>query len=87
MAFWKRNTDKPTGPSTPPSPEPPPALPEVERLAELLPERNSEEDYRWQPYVDRIVQRFDGLPAPDGNGKPFVRNLPGRRLRGAAGHA
>lgn len=74
MAFWNRNVDKPTGPSTPPSPAAPPALPEVERLAELIPERDSDDDYLWQPYVDRITRRFDGLPAPDGNGKPFVRN-------------
>ena len=73
MAFWNRNVDKPTEPSAVPDPPPPP-LPEVEQLAELLPERNAKEAFLWQPYVDRITRRFDGLPAPDGNGKPFVRN-------------
>ena len=73
MAFWNRNVNKPTGPSnTPVPPAPPPPVPEIEQLAELIPERNRQEVYLWQPYVDRIIQRFDGLPAPEG-GKPFVR--------------
>ena len=69
MAFWNRNVDKPTEPPDTPAP---PLLPEVEELAELIPQRNQEEAYLWQPYVDRIIQRFDGLPAPDG-GESFVR--------------
>ena len=67
MAFWNRNVDKPTGP-----PAPPPPLPEVEELAELIPELDRQEVFLWQPYVDRIILRFDGLPAPDGGGT-FVR--------------
>jgi len=73
MAFWNRNVNKPIGPPAPP-PAAPPLLPEIERLAELLPERDSDDDYLWQPYVDRITQRLGGLPAPERNGKPFVRN-------------
>ena len=69
MAFWKRNADKLVDPPSPP--ESPP-IPEVEQLAELIPERDSQEVFLWQPYVDRITRRFDGLPAPDGGGT-FVR--------------
>jgi len=69
MAFWKRSADKPKDP--PPPPEPPPT-PEVEQLAELIPERDAQEMFLWQSYVDRITRRFDGLPAPDGGGL-FVR--------------
>ena len=73
MAFWSHNANKPTGPST--SPDPPPSpLPEIERLAELLPERDADDDYLWQPYAGRITQRLSGLPAPERNGKSFVRN-------------
>ena len=71
MAFWNRNADKPAAPPDPPAPVPPP-IPELDELAELIPERGSDEAYYWQPYVDRIIQRFDGLPAPDGGGT-FVR--------------
>ena len=71
MAFWNRKTDKPTDAPAPPAPPP---LPEIERLAELLPERDSDDDYLWQPYAGRITQRLGGLPAPERNGKPFVRN-------------
>lgn len=74
MAFWNRKTDKPTDPPPPPAPPPAPVLPEVEQLAELIPERNREEAFLWQPYVDRITRRFDGLPGPERNGKSFVRN-------------
>ena len=66
MAFWNRNVNKPT------SPPAPPPLPEIEQLAKLLPERNQQEVFLWQLYVDRITQRFDGLPAPDGSDS-FVR--------------
>ena len=69
MAFWNRNADKP---AAPPAPPPVPPIPEVEQLAELIPERDAQEEYLWQPYVDRIIRRFDGLPAPDGRGS-FVR--------------
>ena len=69
MALWSRKK-----PEDPPPPPAPPPLPEVEQLAELLPARSGEEAFPWQPYVDRITQRFDGLPAPERNGKPFVRN-------------
>ena len=71
MAFWNRKTDKPIDAPAPPAPPP---LPEIERLAELLPERDSDDDYLWQPYAGRITQRLGGLPAPERNGKPFVRN-------------
>ena len=71
MAFWNRNVDKPVAPAAAPAPSPPP-IPELDRLAELLPKRGEEEDFPWQPYVDRIIQRLDGLPAPDG-GESFVR--------------
>ena len=72
MAFWNRNADKPTDP--PDTPAPPPALPEVEELAELMPQRDPEDgEYLWQPYVERIIKRLDGLPAPQSSGKPFVR--------------
>ena len=70
MAFWNRNVDKPTGPA-PPAPVPPP-IPELDQLAEILPGRDKEENFFWQPYVNRIIQRLDGLPAPDG-GESFVR--------------
>ena len=73
MAFWNRNVGKPTDPpDTPAPPAPPPPVPETLELAELIPQRDGNGGYYWQPYVDRIIQRFDGLPAPEG-GKPFVR--------------
>ena len=71
MAFWNRNVDKPIGP--PDTPAAPPPVPEALELAELIPEHDGDEDFYWQPYVDRITERFDGLPAPEGDGKPFVR--------------
>ena len=71
MAFWNRNAGKSVEPPVPPAPAPPP-IPEIDRLAELLPKRGEEENYPWQRYVDRIIQRLDGLPAPDG-GESFVR--------------
>ena len=71
MAFWSHKTDKPTDAPAPPAP---PALSEIERLTELIPERDQEEDFLWQPYAGRITQRLDGLPAPERNGKSFVRN-------------
>ena len=71
MAFWNRNVGKPVAPAALPKPAPPP-IPELDRLAELLPKRGEEKDFPWQPYVDRIIERLDGLPAPDGGGS-FVR--------------
>ena len=50
-------------------------IPEIDKLAELLPERDPKGRFFWQDYVDRITGRFDGLPAPDG-GKSFVRAMP-----------
>ena len=47
-------------------------IPEFDELAELLPERDPKERFFWQDYVDRITERFDGLPAPDG-GESFVQ--------------
>ena len=66
MAFWNRTVDKV------PAPPAPPPIPEMDELAELLPERGEKGNFLWQPYVDRILQRLDGLPAPDG-GASFVR--------------
>lgn len=42
-----------------------------EEPARLLPERDSKGHFFWQPFVGRIVERLDGLPAPDG-GESFV---------------
>ena len=70
MAFWNRNVDKPTGPAAPskpptlPAPPPVAELEETLELIELIPQRNQKGEYLWQRYVDRIIQRFDGLPAP-----------------------
>ena len=48
------------------------ACPELDELAKVLPERAPDGRFYWQPFVDRIEKRFDGLPAPDG-GDSFVR--------------
>ena len=48
------------------------SIPELNELAELLPERDPEGRFFWQDYVDRITARFDGLPAPD-DAESFVR--------------
>ena len=45
---------------------------ELEQLARELPERDEDGNFFWQGFVDRIAERFDGLPAPDG-GESFVR--------------
>ena len=87
MAFWKRSADKPTASSDPPPRPDPPLLPEVEQLAELIPERNRQDNFLWQEYVDRITRRFDGLPAPDRNGKPFVRACLAAGCEAITGHA
>ena len=47
------------------------AVPELDELAKVLPERAPDGRFFWQPFVDRIEKRFDGLPAPDG-GESFV---------------
>ena len=64
MPLWSRKK-----PEAPPAPPP---LPEIEQLAELIPERDPQEHFLWQDYVERIVERFEGLPAPDG-GESLVR--------------
>ena len=46
--------------------------PELDELAKVLPERDPDGRFFWQDYVNRITDRFDGLPAPDG-GESFVR--------------
>ena len=66
MSLWNRS--KPEASSTPA----PPPIPEIEELAQLIPERNQQERYLWERYVDRIIQRFDGLSAPEG-GESLVR--------------
>ena len=48
------------------------AAAELHELAQVLPERDAEGRFFWQPFVDRIERRFDGLPAPDG-GESFVQ--------------
>ena len=48
------------------------AVPELDELAKALPERAPDGRFYWQPFVDRIEKRFDGLPAPDG-GESFVQ--------------
>ena len=48
------------------------AVPELDELAKVLPERAPDGRFYWQPFVDRIEKRFDGLPAPDG-GESFVQ--------------
>jgi len=47
-------------------------IPEIDELAELLPQRDAKGRFFWQDYVDRITDRFDGLPAPD-DAESFVR--------------
>ena len=61
------------------------AVPELDELAKALPERAPDGRFYWQPFVDRIEERFDGLPAPDG-GESFVQWMCGRRLPGGAGY-
>ena len=48
------------------------AVSEFDELAKVLPERDPEGRFFWQPFVERIEKRFDGLPAPDG-GESFVQ--------------
>ena len=48
------------------------AIPELEQLAELLPQRDTKGRFFWQDYVERITDRFEGLPAPD-DAESFVR--------------
>ena len=48
------------------------ALPELDLLAKELPEQDGKGRFFWQDYVDRLIDRFDGLPAPDG-GDSFVQ--------------
>jgi len=44
----------------------------LDELAEVLPQRDSSERFFWQDYVDRVSERFEGLPAPDDAGS-FVQ--------------
>ena len=44
---------------------------EFEEPAKLMPGRDKEGRFLWQTFVGRIVDRLDGLPAPDG-GESFV---------------
>lgn len=44
---------------------------ELGELVEVLPEKDDEGRFFWQPFVERIEARLDGLPAPDG-GESFV---------------
>ena len=48
------------------------AIPELDELAALLPQRDAKGRYFWQDYVDRITDCFDGLPAPD-DAESFVQ--------------
>ena len=48
------------------------AIPELDELAALLPQRDAKGRFFWQDYVDRITNCFDGLPAPD-DAKSFVQ--------------
>ena len=48
------------------------AIPELDELAALLPQRDAKGRFFWQDYVDRITDRFDGLPAPD-DAESFVQ--------------
>lgn len=41
-------------------------IPELEELAGLIPERDRDKRFFWQPYVERMLAQLDGLPAPDG---------------------
>ena len=47
------------------------AVPELDELAKVLPERDPDGCFFWQSFVDRIEKHLDGLPAPDG-GDSFV---------------
>lgn len=51
---------------------PVPVVPEFDELARLFPDRDGKGRFLWQDYVERITERFDGLPAEDG-GASFVR--------------
>ena len=43
------------------------SLPELEELARLIPQQDGGR-YFWQDYAERITERLEGLPAPDGEG-------------------
>ena len=47
-------------------------VPELDELAELLPQRDAKGRFFWQDYVDRVADCFDGLPAPD-DAESFVQ--------------
>lgn len=69
MPFWNRQKPASVAALSPPLA---PVLPELDELARLLPYRDDNGRFFWQDYVDRIIDRFDGLPAPDGSAS-FVR--------------
>ena len=48
-------------------------LPEVEALRQLVPDYDTEGEFVWQRFVNRLLQRLDGLPTPDGDGT-FVQS-------------
>ena len=41
-------------------------IPELDELARLIPERDRDKRFFWQPYVERMLAQLDGLPAPHG---------------------
>ena len=61
------------------------AVPELDELAKVLPERAPDGRFYWQPFVDRIEKRFDGLPAPDG-GESFVQGCVAAGCKAVAGN-
>lgn len=67
MLSWKRQA-----PNAPEDSAVADVVPERKILAELIPERDEEGNFYWQPFVDRMTQRFEGLPDPDGSDS-FVR--------------
>ena len=48
------------------------SVPGLDELVEVLPEKDDEGRFFWQSFVERIEERLDGLPAPDG-GESFFR--------------
>ena len=47
------------------------SVPVLDELVEVLPEKDDEGRFFWQPFVDRIEGRLNGLPAPEGGGLFF----------------
>ena len=61
------------------------ACPELDELAKVLPERDPDGRFFWQDYVNRITDRFDGLPATGRRGI-VCPGVPGGGLPGSTGH-